>query len=150
MSGEQLPSNYVRADVLARAPDLIYAICGQSGDVPNITFAFTTDPKAHVEHFATAQERDFLWNGFSRIMMRRFELPCMAIEHALFQPMHLSGVACYDDSQVYFVVLSFVNNRELRFGYRDQHAQVSVFENLLRALGVVVPTIDSDPMSPVV
>ena len=132
-------------ELLARAPELLYAQRHETDGTPCVIFAFTDEPKRHVERFANVESRDIWWNEFHNIMTTMCSPPCVTIREILFQPVHLHRFVCCTKEEMHFVILDFRNDRTVWMGHRKKENQIALFvevTNLLR------PYLEIEPPSP--
>jgi hypothetical protein len=141
MDAKQFLGNFTdRADLLARAPYMLFAKCEEVLGVPCVTFGFTSEPKKLVEQFANVEERDLWWNEFTAIMMGMCTPRCVIMGTVLFQPMYLRRFVCYSNEQAHFVILDFGNNRAVWLGYHQKEDQIALFAALERTLASYLET----------
>ena len=134
-------------ELLARAPELLYAQRHESGGAPCIIFAFTDEPKRHVERFASVENRDIWWNEFVTIMTTMCSPPCVAIREILFQPAYLHRFVCCTKEEMHFVILDFRNDRTVWMGHRKKENQIALFIELSEILKPILEDHKPSPFS---
>lgn len=135
------------ADLLARAPRMLYAKREIVDGVAQIGFVFTDAPHRHTERFESVSQCDLWWNEFALMMTEMCTPPCI---HAggcvLFQPAYLRRIMCHSDERAHFVILDFGNKHNLWLGSLNRQTQYETYQDLLCVFGL--PRDERDQMPP--
>ncbi len=135
------------ADLLVRAPHMLFAKPDIVDGTPCISFGFTNEPKRHTEHFADIDQRDLWWKEFVSIMTTMCNPACICIGTALFQPLYLRRFVCYTNEQMHFVILDFGNNCAVWLGCHSKEQQIALYADLSKILDSCLEPQQPSPFS---